>query len=111
MNLLENPTESELAALLARCNDRANSHVLWVEHGGQVHLDPIPNGLSSLGFARLHEGKMRIRHESFAQGNDYTGIGASEDAVWVSRLFLEVVAQWDQGFEGHSIAWAEQSKL
>jgi hypothetical protein len=102
MNLGKNAVEAELASLIARCDDEAASHILWVEFGGRVHLDAIPSNLTSLGFARLHQAKLKFRQESFAQGNGYTGRAASKDAAWVRRLFSDLTALWEQGFEGHS---------
>jgi hypothetical protein len=106
MNLAHNPTEKQLAELLARVDDTSDSHVLWVGQTGEVHLDPVRST------KQLSEGQpiwfgpeARFRWETFGQGNNYVGKSAASDSAWVHRLYKEIIFLWESGFTGYSDYW------
>ena len=109
MNLANKPTSAELADLLARCDDKAASHVLWVTFAGDVHVDPLPPQLSPAGFERQHERDLKFRWETLHQGNDYVEPNAARDNAWVAKLFAELKHMWENDFGGYSDNWEAES--
>jgi hypothetical protein len=109
VNLTNNPTCAELADLLAGCDDAAASHVLWVTNSGEVHLDPLPTGVTPAGYERLHEKELKFRWETFHRGNDYVGPNAARDEAWVAKLLAELEHLWNSGFRGYSDYWQADS--
>jgi hypothetical protein len=109
MNLANKPTSAELADLLARCDDKAASHVLWVTLAGDVHADPLPAHLSPAGFERQHEREFKFRCETFHRGNGYVGPTAAKDNAWVAKLFAELKHMWENDFKGYSDNWEAES--
>ena len=107
MNLAEKPTQAELARLMSQCDDKSASHVLWVSYSGEVHLDPLPDELTPIGFERLHQRELKFRWETFVQGNDYVGPNAAKDKAWVAKVFAELEHLWKGDFSGYSDSWAE----
>jgi hypothetical protein len=93
MNLNHNPTEQQLRDLLARYDDRAASHVLWVTKTGEVQITQLPPGRSLAELQQEHP-EMQLRHETFLAGNEYVGPEAAADAEWVSELFGNLVEGW-----------------
>src|SRR5947208_2164588 len=69
MNMEQNPTLAQLRTLIAACNDRAAHHVLWVAKNGEVHLSPVPEDTTPVGFAEA-EPEMQLRWETFQAGNE-----------------------------------------
>lgn len=68
MNLADQPTEAQLATLLAAADDNADSHVLWVDQIGTVHLDPVRSTKQLSGGQPIWFGKeARFRWETFCQ--------------------------------------------
>ena len=53
MNHKQNPTKEELIALLLPLNDEAASHVIWVGLDGEVHIDPLPDDLTPVGYEKI----------------------------------------------------------
>ena len=106
MNLADKPTEVKLAKLLAGVDDSADSHVLWVDQIGTVHLDPVRSTKQLSGGQPIWFGaEARFRWETFCQGNNYVGHAAAKDSAWVRRLFREITHMWESGFTGYSDYW------
>ncbi len=102
MNLLANPTEAELAALFASCDDSAANHMLWVSKTGQVHLDPIPQELSPVGYFEKRKSEHQFRYETFGQGNGYTGMKAAADKRWIKQILTSLKRDWENGTRGYT---------
>jgi hypothetical protein len=98
-----------MAVLLADCDDASASHILWVTKSGEVHLDPLPAGLTPVGFERLHEKELKFRWETFYRGNDYVGQNAARDEAWVAKLLAELGHLWNSDFRGYSDHWEADS--
>ncbi len=101
MNMNNNPTRAELKQLLGAADDGAAHHMLWVGFDGEVHVDPIPSHLSPVGYYKSMEDVMKIRLETFQQGNEYVGPTAEADTNWVNRVFVSLEKDWASGFSGY----------
>lgn len=101
MNLTRNPTRKELQALLAACDDTAAHHVAWVGYDGAVHIDPLPEDLTPVGFAELNKAAIKFRLETCERGNGYVGPNAAQDEKWVDRLFAALQDFWTKHAEGY----------
>ena len=44
MNLKNNPTEQQLQLLMAKADDNACDHMVWVSKDGEVHIEAITDG-------------------------------------------------------------------
>lgn len=93
MNLTQNPTREQLAALLASVDDDADTHVIAVMLTGEVRIVPWSRFDKS-------DRSMRFRFESYGRGNGYAGPAAAADAIRVARLFDELVGHWANGERG-----------
>ncbi|QVL49070.1 MAG: hypothetical protein KFB96_00570 [Thiocapsa sp.] len=93
MNLNNSPTIEQLAALVAECDDGAGHHVLWVDRDGDVHISTVPKHLSPVGFEQATP-EMKLRNETFAQGNDYVGPNAAKDERLISDLLKSLKRAW-----------------
>jgi hypothetical protein len=85
MNLNADPTKEQLRELLARCDDLAGHHVLWVEREGEVRISQLPRRWPPPRFESPPD--LQLRHETFQAGNEYVGEAAAADDEWVSKLF------------------------
>lgn len=106
MNLTRKPTEEQLAELLAGVDDNSDSHVLWADQTGTVHLDPVRSTKRLSDEQPIWFGpEARFRWETFCQGNNYVGRAAAKDSEWVHRLYKEITFMWESGFTGYSDYW------
>ncbi len=106
MNLAHNPTETQLTRLLAEVDDSRDSHILWVDETGEVHLDPVrATRQLSNGQPVWLGSEARFRSEPFPQGGNYVGRAAAKDAAWINHLFREISHLWNTGFRGNSDYW------
>lgn len=101
MNVARNPTRAELQALLVECDDTAAHHVAWVGYDGTVHIDPVPEDLTPVGFAERKKSVIKFRLETFERGNGYVGPAAAQDDIWLDRLFTALQEFWTKHAEGY----------
>jgi hypothetical protein len=92
MNLNADPTKEQLRELLARCDDRAGHHVLWVDRGGEVRISQLPRVWPPPPFEPGPD--VQLYHELFEAGKEYFGEEAAADDEWVSELFRVLVELW-----------------
>lgn len=104
MNLSANPTKRQLAELLAKCDDSAAHHILWVDHKGDVHITPLPDHMLPGDFAASNP-DIKFRYETFHSGGDYTGPNAAADDIFIGDLFKALVRDWKEGLVGYSDSW------
>lgn len=97
MKLTSNPTVDDLRALFSQADDSQGHHVLWVSGAGDVHLTCLPDDIGPIGFEQS-EPSMKLRYETFQQGNDYVGAEAATDDVLMGRLFDSLVKEWPAPF-------------
>ena len=106
MNLAHNPIETHLAELLASVDDTSDSHVLWGDQTGKVHLDPVRTTRQLSNGQPIWFGpEARFRWETFCQRNNYVGESAAKDSAWVHRLYKEITFLRNSGFTGYSDYW------
>ena len=104
MNLANNPTTSDLQALLRSLNDDAGHHRIWVDTSGDVHVDEIDPGVGASNAYRPNE---KFRLETLVCGNGYVGRAAADDQQWVNDLFGWLTGLWRKGHKGYSDAFAD----
>jgi len=56
------------------------------------YLSVIPEHLSSIGFENSTP-SMKIRYETFFQGNDYVGSNAASDDAFMDSIFNSLIKQ------------------
>lgn len=93
MNMQNNPTVVQLAALFAQVDDEAGHHCLWIDRAGDVRVDSIPEDLSPNGF-EASKPTMAARFETFVCGNGYVGQEAAEDSAYIEEKFNQLVDVW-----------------
>jgi hypothetical protein len=95
MNLNQNPTVEKLRDLLAREDDRAGNHVLWVNRAGDVVLTRLPRArlearisweIPVLPSPQLSPLEVRLYCEPFQAGYGYVGEEAARDEPWLEGL-------------------------
>jgi hypothetical protein len=105
MNLNHNPTVDQLRELFRRCDDSAGRHIAWVDHAGEVRIEPVPRG-DVPAFVRGHPNlKMWLR--VFEPGHDQVGPVAAEDAGWVEDVFFALTHEWDKARGGAAVVAVE----
>jgi hypothetical protein len=108
MNLDNHPTPEQLRDLLARCDDRAGNHVVWVKRNGDVEISVIQhprvdvrriqNEPAVLKLQEEHP-EMQMRCETFLKGNQYVGPEAAADDEWLAE-FLDILVSGCQKAKG-----------
>lgn len=93
MNLNNDPSVSDLASIIAKCDDNSSHHVLWVDVAGNVYVTPL-NGITPVGFEEQQKSNLAMRYETFGQGNGYVGIDASKDTVFLQGVLNHLIANW-----------------
>ena len=100
MNLASDASRNQLVGLLSQCNDNAAHHLLWVTQKGEVHIAPLSAGLSAAAFAHQNAEEMKFRLEVFQRGSGYVGSAASQDLIWVNRLYQALTRFWTNDAKG-----------
>ena len=106
MNLNNNPTTGQLAALLHKCDDNSAHHVMWVNKSGEVFISPLAGDLSPVGFEKSTP-DMCMRYETCQCGNKYVGPSAAEDAGYVNRMFNSLVKEWEWASKIQDVAYID----
>jgi hypothetical protein len=101
MNMAQSPTMDQLVRIIGAADDKATHHILWLDYQGNVHLSPLPFNLTPVGFAEDNKDVIKLRLETFEQGNGYTGPGAAKDKNWMDRLFRALDKAWKTDDEGY----------
>lgn len=104
MNLNNNPTAQQLSALMARCDDNAGHHVLWVSKSGDVEISLL-NDQGPIGFEE-ETSSMAIRYETFQRGNSYVGIDAANDANHVNSVLKHLTTEWEK-YSGKGVRYID----
>ena len=95
-----NPTERQLHDLLSVCDDRAGNHVLWVNLLGDVQITLLTQETATTWAARM-EDQIQVRYKAYEAGNDLVGQNAAGDSIYVSRLFDELLTDWQKDRHGY----------
>jgi hypothetical protein len=94
-------TLQELTGLYAALDDEAAHHVLWVDHSGEIHIDPIPDNLTPVGFAAKIGSALKFRWETWVIGNGYVGTKAAKDRKYMEKQLAELKRDWARGVTGY----------
>ncbi|MFP5234753.1 MAG: hypothetical protein ACLGSD_02535 [Acidobacteriota bacterium] len=105
MNLKSDPTPQQLMNLLAKQDDNAGHHVIWVGHDGEVHIDLLPRRLNPAGFSAENRSRIKFRLETCDRGNGYVGPSAATDSAWVDQLYGALLRLWEEDYEGYCDAF------
>jgi hypothetical protein len=100
MNLGENPTLSEVRAVLASVDDSAGNHMMWVDWNGEVHLDRLDANQAPADFTEEHRDSVKFRFETWCTGNDYCGAHAANEESWVATVYEDLVDAWAEDRRG-----------
>jgi hypothetical protein len=95
MNMNNNPTVEELAAMMAIQDDNAHSHRMWVSHDGEVHISKVPEDEDYI------RANAKFRYETLDAGNDYVGPNAASDLEYVQSELNHLKRDWETGAEGY----------
>ena len=101
MNLQNNPLISDLITIFASRNDDDDAHIIWVDHNGNVFLDPIGKNMTPVGWDEANKNKYKFRFESYVQGKGYVGLKASQDMKWMQQVFNGLLDNWKKGTIGY----------
>jgi hypothetical protein len=95
MNMNNSPTQDELQALIRGCDDAAGSHILWVNHDGEVQISLITDETPASS-VRRNEKNIKFRYESYGANNDYVGENAANDEDYVRSVFNQLLVDWNE---------------
>lgn len=87
MNMNDNPTAEQLAALFGAKRDEDGAHTLWVGQDGGVHLDVSGDDGALFAAARL-------RYAPFEAGVGFVGEDAAGDVEMMGDLLASLIEQW-----------------
>jgi hypothetical protein len=93
MNMNNDPTLEQLQQLLSACDDEAGNHCLWVAADGEVSVSLLPEALGPIGF-EANTPSMRLRYETFCEGNGYVGLDAAADDSLTKPLLRALISMW-----------------
>lgn len=96
MNMGNSPTTSQLEALLSQCTPSQMNGV-WVDHQGNVHIEPIEKAAGF--FIDENEDEIKFIFETLAA--DYVGPAAAKDEKWVTQLFKKLEKEWSKDAVGY----------
>jgi hypothetical protein len=86
---LNNLSSQGLKEVFQAADDEAGHHVLWIDAKGDVRLDLLTDDLSPVGF-QIAQPDVRVRFETFCQGNEYVGQKAASDDNWMNLLLARL---------------------
>lgn len=95
MNINKHPTIDELARLFAVRKDTLDSHILWIAHSGEVHVDPMSPCTQESEFQEAHP-EMLTSLKMFRRGQGYVGKKAAADHVYMERLLQTLKSEWQK---------------
>lgn len=100
MNLNQNPSTADLAALLMRCDDESGHHIMWVDFDGNVYVSQVPEHLSPVGFIGTLGKQVKFRYETLVRGNGYVGPKAAADQAYLERELEYLKRDWAENSTG-----------
>lgn len=93
MNLDHNPTLDQLRQLVASVDDTQDSHILYVNKTGDVHL-AVFRADTAVGADYANEETLQFVLDTFLIGEGYTGPQAILDQEWMDELLAELIDNW-----------------
>ncbi len=89
-------TLEDLQPLIAGCDDRSGSHLLWIHREGEVHTTRIEPGQMACDVHErifLSEGAVYM-FETLACGGGWVGPEAASDPSWMADLHAHLSGGW-----------------
>lgn len=93
MNLNDGPTASQLAQLLQGCNDDASHHMMWVDHGGEVHVTPLPRNHTPAAWTKSQQ-TLKFRLDTLVRGQKQVGEAAAANVAHLTLLLDRLLDRW-----------------
>lgn len=90
---------SDFTNLIGSVDDESAHHILWVDVGGDVLIEPIME-ITPARWA-TNNPILQFRLETFVCGNGYMGREASRDRKWINRLYVAIIDNWRKGRRGY----------
>jgi hypothetical protein len=78
----------------------AGTHVLWVNHLGEVLITLLIKETPVHWAKRMSE-QVKFRYEAYGAGNGYVGINAANDDKYISDLFNRLLNDWQNDRRGY----------
>lgn len=94
MNLNNHPTLDELTQLFAACNDKHDSHILWVCQSGEVRIDSLATAIGEEEFEKRTP-TLRARFKTYRRGKGYVGKKAAADKDFIGRVYRTLLQEWN----------------
>lgn len=101
MNMNQNPTITDLAAILKQCDDKSSHHIMWVDFAGNVQVSQVPEELSPIGFIQTLGDQVKFRYETWVRGNGYVGPEAATDQRFLEQELKYLKRDWDSNATGY----------
>lgn len=95
-NVVQGITIKEVEDLFRAADDNAGHHVLWLDVNGDVHLDCLVDE-GPVAFESRMAPNMKVRFETYDQGNDYVGPDAAADAKGMQFAKQQLERAWAHG--------------
>lgn len=86
-------TLDELARLFAARKDTLDSHILWINHAGEVRLDPISPYSQEEEF-RAAQPHLCVALKMFRRGQGYVGKKAAADTAFIETQLRALRHEW-----------------
>lgn len=93
MNLNQHPTLGQLIQIIGGVDDNQDSHILYVNKNGDVHLD-VFRADTAFWAGYSDENNLQFVLDTFMIGKGYTGQQAILDAEWMEEVFSELKEHW-----------------
>jgi hypothetical protein len=101
MNMNQNPTINDLAAVLRQCNDKSGHHIMWVDFAGNVRVSQVPEELTPIGFIQSLGNQVKFRYETWVRGNGYVGHAAVTDQRYLEEQLHYLKRDWASNQTGY----------
>ena len=97
---LNNPKFEELKELIRNCDDVKFNHILWVSKEGDVNINKFNTRNPSHKFEKENS-NLLFWKGVFYSGNNYVGVEAAKDLVYIENLLKELLNHWESKINGH----------
>lgn len=95
MNMTKSPTLKQLHALVAKCNDNAGDHLIWVQRDGPVHVSQLAEGETPVTFEYGHRWEICFHYGVLARGRGYVGPDVLITDRHLARVFGSMLREWE----------------
>ena len=97
---LKNTNLEEFKELIRNCDDKNFNHILWVTTEGDVYINKFTTANPTDKFEK-ETPNLLFWKGVFYHNNNYVGIEASEDTVYIENILKELTDNWEIKYSGH----------